>query len=108
MWLAARFDLLSQRFHLKGDHRPAGRLTAIFVAGLVVSLAVAAPPPGKGKGKAAETGAACKPVVTFLLKGEYVAGSADAEGRHDHHAQLWVRAPNGEFTFRGTHREDGG
>jgi hypothetical protein len=83
-------------------------LMALFVAGLVASFAVAAPPPGKGKGKeesastatststtdvqdkrkgkgkqkgeAAVTGATCKPVVTFVLKGEFVSGSADAEG----------------------------
>lgn len=82
-------------------------LTALFVAGLAASLAVAAPPPGKGKnkgetstststattttsgpgngkgkgkGRSAGAGAACRPVVSFVLKGEFVSGSADAEG----------------------------
>lgn len=74
-------------------------ITFLFVAGVAASVAVAkGPPPAKGKGKddgatAVSTGttttsehgkgknkkkdresAACKPTVTFVLKGEFVSG----------------------------------
>ena len=72
-------------------------LTAALVAALAVSVAVAAPPPGKGNEKAAGAAAkgqekaaakaagkaaatSCKPTVSFVLKGTYVSGSADAAG----------------------------
>jgi hypothetical protein len=46
-------------------------LVALVVAGLGVSAAVAAPPPGKGKPPA--TGEGCKPKVTVVLKGTLAA-----------------------------------
>lgn len=73
-------------------------LTAAVVAAAAVSVAVAAPPPGKGKGQeqaakaqakaeaktakaeAKAARAACKPTVSFVLKGTYVSGAADAAG----------------------------
>ena len=42
-------------------------LTGLAVAGLAVSSAVAAPPPGKGKPET--TGAGCKPKIAVVLKG---------------------------------------
>ena len=42
-------------------------LTGLAVAGLAVSSAVAAPPPGKGKPETA--GAGCKPKIAVVLKG---------------------------------------
>jgi hypothetical protein len=77
-------------------------LTVLLAAGLAVSAALAAPPPGKGNAKAvaatakaapasakgkgkgqakqAARRAACRPNVAFVLRGDYVSGSADAEG----------------------------
>ena len=46
-------------------------LAALAVAGLGVSSALAAPPPGKGK--PSTTGAGCKPRVTVVLKGTLAA-----------------------------------
>lgn len=46
-------------------------LAALVVAVLSVSAAVAAPPPGKGKPPATDTG--CKPKVTVVLKGTLTA-----------------------------------
>jgi len=46
-------------------------LAALAAAVLGASVAVAAPPPGKGKPPA--TGAGCKPMVTVVLKGTLAA-----------------------------------
>lgn len=51
-------------------------LTGLVAAGLVVSTAVAAPPPGKGKPTA--TGEGCKPKVTVVLKGTLTADPGDS------------------------------
>jgi hypothetical protein len=76
-------------------------LLALFAAGLAVSVAVAAPPPGKGKKDratlASTTGATttepstrgkgrsklrtCKPTVSFVVKGTFVAATTDATGK---------------------------
>ena len=69
-------------------------ITALFVAGVASSVAVAkGPPPGKGKkaetassttttsrgkGKAKKSSATCRPNVTFVLKGEFVGSGAAA------------------------------
>jgi hypothetical protein len=70
-------------------------VTSLFVAGVAASVAVAkGPPPGKGKsstssstatsttsskGKGKKAAAACKPTVSFVLKGEFAgAGAAPA------------------------------
>lgn len=78
-------------------------LLSLFVAGLSVSVALAAAPQsgrggqhhsipsstsgttpttesGKHKGKPSHEGADCKPKVALILKGDYVSGSADASG----------------------------
>lgn len=51
-------------------------LVALVSAGLGVSAAVAAPPPGKGKPPT--TGEGCKPKVTVVLKGTLATTSAAA------------------------------
>jgi hypothetical protein len=75
-------------------------IAALFVAGLAVSVAIAAPPPGKGKDKGAAasttttgttTGTTterkgkgskeqqllgCKPVVSLVLKGDFVSAGS--------------------------------
>ena len=50
-------------------------LTGLVAAGLAVSTAVAAPPPGKGK--PTTTGDNCKPKVTVVLKGTLTADPGD-------------------------------
>jgi hypothetical protein len=49
---------------------------ASAVAMLAVSAAVAAPPSGKGTGRPAVTGAACKPKISVILKGTLTTNSA--------------------------------
>jgi hypothetical protein len=48
-------------------------LTAVAVAGLAVSSAVAAPPEGKGKPR---TGEGCKPKVAVVLKGTLASAAS--------------------------------
>ena len=63
--------------------------------GLAVSSAVAAPPPGKGKpetaGKAATTGANCKPKVTVVLKGELTGAATGSLAMEVSRANRWGR-----------------
>jgi hypothetical protein len=60
-------------------------ILALFVAGVASSFALAGPPEGKGKGDASSTGAttqaaapACKPNVSFILKGTVETVAADS------------------------------
>jgi hypothetical protein len=52
-------------------------VAAAFLALLAVSVAVAAPPPGKGK-KPPTTGVGCKPTISVVLKGTLTADGAAA------------------------------
>ena len=68
-------------------------LLAVFVGGLSASLAVAAPPPGKGKGGKGQTtgtqvtagkgrparlGESCRPRVSLILRGVVVSVASDS------------------------------
>jgi hypothetical protein len=61
-------------------------ILALFVAGVASSFALAGPPPGKGKGGTASTDGtttqsaapACKPIVSFILKGTVESVAADS------------------------------
>jgi hypothetical protein len=87
-------------------------IVGLVVAGLSVSAAVAAPPPGKGKppttpspgqptspttpkpgkGKPPKTGLNCKPKVTVVLKGTVESASASALTMDVTHSNRWGRA----------------
>ncbi len=87
-------------------------LVSVVVAGLCVSAAVAAPPPGKGKppttsshgsptspakpkpgkGKPPATGDNCRPRVTVVLKGTVGSASATALAMTVTHSNRWGRA----------------
>jgi len=71
------------------------------VALLSVSVAVAAPPPGKGKpqntppagkGKPQPTGPTCKPKVTVVLKGTLTSVSGSTLTMSVTHGNRWARA----------------
>jgi hypothetical protein len=64
-------------------------LTAVAVAGLAVSSAVAAPPEGKGKPR---TGEGCKPKVAVVLKGTLTGASTTSLGMNVTGANRWGRA----------------
>jgi hypothetical protein len=64
-------------------------VTAIAVAGLAVSSAVAAPPEGKGKPR---TGEGCKPKIAVVLKGTLVSASATTLSMNVTGANRWGRA----------------
>jgi hypothetical protein len=63
-------------------------MTLLFAAGVATSVAVAkGPPPGKGKSKGSTSSStatsttgtvACKPTVSFILKGEFKGSSGGA------------------------------
>lgn len=92
-------------------------IATLFVAGLAVSVAIAAPPPGKGhrkgerdgvaassttdstststsdstststeeqkgkgRGRGKQSGTACRPTVSFVLKGEFVSATVATDG----------------------------
>jgi hypothetical protein len=64
-------------------------LTALAVAGLAASSAVAAPPEGKGKPR---TGEGCKPKIAVVLKGTLVSASTTALSMNVTRANRWGRA----------------
>lgn len=70
-------------------------LIGLAAAMLSVSVAVAAPPPGKGKpataGKPATTGPTCKPMVTVVLKGT-ITGTSPNLSMKVTHSNRWGRA----------------
>lgn len=60
-------------------------ILALFAAGVASSFALAGPPPGKGKSDTSSTGTttqaaapACKPTVSFILKGTIEAVATDS------------------------------
>jgi hypothetical protein len=65
-------------------------LVGLVALGLSASVAVAAPPPGKGK--PLPTGPTCKPKVTVVLKGTLASVSADTLGVTVTHGNRWARA----------------
>ena len=65
-------------------------LTGVVVAGIGVSAAIAAPPPGKGKPVA--TGPGCKPKVTVVLKGRLESASATSLSVDVSRGNRWARA----------------
>jgi hypothetical protein len=77
-------------------------LACIVALGLSASVAIAAPPPGKGKpaspgnsataGKPLPTGSTCKPKVTVVLKGTLASVSADTLEVTVTHGNRWARA----------------
>ena len=84
-------------------------LVGVVVAGLCVSAAIAAPPPGKGKpapspgtvasskpkpgkGKPSKTGESCKPKVTVVLKGTVDSASAGSLVMDVTQSNRWGRA----------------
>jgi hypothetical protein len=87
-------------------------LVGVVVASLGASVAVAAPPPGKGKppttpspgkptspsipgpgkGKPPKTGLSCKPKVTVVLKGAVASASASSLTMEVAHSNRWGRA----------------
>jgi hypothetical protein len=77
-------------------------LVSLVVLGLSASVAIAAPPPGKGKpaspgnsvtaGKPSPTGTACKPKVTVVLKGTLTSVSAGSLGMTVTQGNRWGRA----------------
>lgn len=88
-------------------------LTAMLVAGVVTSLAVASPPPGKGReaggstqttatteraAKAKRAGEAHRqrPVVMLVLKGEFVSGSEDSFAMLVKHSNKHARSLRGK------------
>ena len=64
-------------------------VVAVCAVGLVVSSAVAAPPPGKGKPET--TGANCKPKVTVVLKGELTSAATGSLAMEVSRANRWGR-----------------
>jgi hypothetical protein len=77
-------------------------LVSLVALGLSASVAIAAPPPGKGKpaspgnsataGKPSSTGPTCKPKVTVVLKGTLTSVSADTLGVTVTRGNRWARA----------------
>jgi hypothetical protein len=75
-------------------------LVALFALGLfAASFAVAKPPPGKGKDKGSSTTSStaldpqtCRPKISVILKGEFVAASVDSFTMNVRHANLHGRA----------------
>ena len=65
-------------------------LVGLVAASLGVSVAVAAPPPGKGKPLA--TGEGCKPKVTVVLKGTLAGVSGSALSVNVTSGNRWGRA----------------
>ena len=65
-------------------------LVGLVSALVVVSSAVAVPPPGKGK--PAPTGEGCKPKVTVVLKGTLASASATTLGVTVTRGNRWARA----------------
>jgi hypothetical protein len=73
-------------------------ILALFVAGFASSVALAGPPPGKGKSDTSSTGTstqaaapACKPTVSFILNGTVESVAADS---------FTMQAPKGNSHFR--------
>jgi len=77
-------------------------VVCVVALGLSASIAIAAPPPGKGKpaspgnsataGKPLPTGPTCKPKVTVVLKGTLASVSADTLEVTVTHGNRWARA----------------
>ena len=77
-------------------------VVSLVALGLSASVAIAAPPPGKGKpsspgnsataGKPLPTGAACKPKVTVVLKGTLASVAGNTLGVTVTHGNRWARA----------------
>ena len=77
-------------------------LACLVALGLSASVAIAAPPPGKGKpaspgnsasaGKPSPTGPTCKPKVTVVLKGTFASASATALDVDVTRGNRWGRA----------------
>lgn len=71
-------------------------LVGLTAAMLSVSVAVAAPPPGKGKpetaGKPSTTGPTCKPMVTVVLKGTITGTPSGFLNMKVTQANRWGRA----------------
>jgi hypothetical protein len=77
-------------------------LMGLVALGLSASVAIAAPPPGKGKpaspgnsataGKPSPTGPTCKPKVTVVLKGTIDSASATSLSVDVTSANRWGRA----------------
>jgi hypothetical protein len=77
-------------------------LVCVVALGLSASVAIAAPPPGKGKpaspgnsasaGKPLPTGPTCKPKVTVVLKGMVDSASASSLSVDVTSANRWGRA----------------
>jgi hypothetical protein len=83
-------------------------LVCLVALGLSASVAIAAPPPGKGKpaspgnsataGKPLPTGPTCKPKVTVVLKGTLTSKVGDTLGVTVTHGNRWAR----EYVAAGT------
>ena len=77
-------------------------LVSLVALGLSASVAIAAPPPGKGKpaspgnsataGKPLPTGPTCKPKVTVVLKGTLSGVVGDTLSVTVTHGNRWARA----------------
>ena len=77
-------------------------LVCLVALGLSASVAIAAPPPGKGKpaspgnsataGKPLPTGPTCKPKVTVVLKGTLTGVVGDTLNVTVTHGNRWARA----------------
>ncbi len=77
-------------------------LVSLVALGLSASVAIAAPPPGKGKpaspgnsataGKPLPTGPTCKPKVTVVLKGTLTSVVGDTLSVTVTHGNRWARA----------------
>ena len=77
-------------------------LISLVALGLSASIAIAAPPPGKGKpaspgnsataGKPLPTGPTCKPKVTVVLKGTLASVVGDTLGVTVTNGNRWARA----------------
>ena len=77
-------------------------VVCLVALGLSASVAIAAPPPGKGKpaspgsspttGKPLPTGPTCKPKVTVVLKGTLASVAGGTLGVTVTHGNRWARA----------------
>ena len=74
-------------------------LLALLAAGLAVSVAVAAPPPGKGN-KHPKSGEGCKPEVSLVLRGIVTSDPEGVDAAFtmsvtgaNRHGQNWVTNP---------------
>jgi hypothetical protein len=65
-------------------------LVGLVALGLGASVAIAGPPPGKGK--PLPTGPTCKPKVTVVLKGTLTSVSEGSLGMTVMHGNRWARA----------------